>query len=202
MSIVIDELNWEKVDHLMPAIVQDGQSGQVLMLGYMNQEALRQTQETGRVTFFSRSKQRLWVKGEASGNFLNVVEITPDCDSDALLILASPQGPTCHKNTASCFTRETVQDWELLSRLQSVIAQRQQQRPVGSYTTSLFESGIDKIAQKVGEEGTEVVVAALKESDERLASESADLLFHLLVLLQERGLSWQVVLNELRDRLR
>lgn len=201
MNVVIEKLDWQKVDGLIPAIVQDAQSGQVLMLGYMNQEALQQTQQTGQVTFFSRSKQALWVKGETSGHFLQVVEITEDCDNDALLVLATPQGPTCHKGTPSCFVRETTyRDWEVLSQLESVITQRQQEMPADSYTTSLFESGIDKIAQKVGEEGVEVVIAALKESDERLTSESADLLFHLLVLLRQRGLSLADVLVELRRR--
>ncbi|MCL0217575.1 bifunctional phosphoribosyl-AMP cyclohydrolase/phosphoribosyl-ATP diphosphatase HisIE, partial [Escherichia coli] len=153
------ELDWEKTDGLMPVIVQHAVSGEVLMLGYMNPEALDKTIESGKVTFFSRTKQRLWTKGETSGNFLNVVSIAPDCDNDTLLVLANPIGPTCHKGTSSCFG-DTAHQWLFLYQLEQLLAERKSADPETSYTAKLYASGTKRIAQKVGEEGVETALAA------------------------------------------
>jgi phosphoribosyl-ATP pyrophosphohydrolase/phosphoribosyl-AMP cyclohydrolase len=177
-------------DELRAAIVQDATTGRVLMLGYMDEEAESLTRSTGHVHFFSRSRQRLWMKGETSGHVLHVVDITPDCDGDALLIQADPAGPTCHDGSTSCFT-----PW-----LWRTILQRDAERDSASYTVQLLEAGTSKVAQKVGEEATEVVVAALSESDERVVSETADLWYHVLVLLRSRGLDPAAVDDELRRR--
>ncbi len=179
-------LDWDKVGGLMPAIVQDAATLRVLMLGYMDKAALENTLQVGKVTFFSRSKQRLWVKGETSGNHLEVVDIRADCDADTLLITARPQGPTCHTGSTSCFGAAPGQ---FLDALDALVAQRERERPAGSYTTTLFDKGTRRIAQKVGEEGVETALAGVAQGDEELLGESADLLFHLIVLLRARGLS-------------
>lgn len=199
----IAALDWSKSGGLMPVVVQDARSAQVLMLGYMNKAALDATLLSRRVTFFSRSKQRLWVKGETSGNFLNVVQIVPDCDNDTLLVIADPIGPTCHTGTDSCFGDDVVTDASrlaFLTRLEAVIAQRVAEQPEGSYTARIWAQGPTKLAQKVGEEGVEVALAAVVQSDERLVSESADLLFHLALLLKNRNLSLRSVVEELERR--
>jgi len=196
-------LAWDKGDGLLPAIVQDARSSKVLMLAFMNREALRATVDTGRVTFFSRTKNRLWVKGETSGHFLNLVSITSDCDRDSLLVVARPEGPTCHLGTESCFGDEVatgVSDLAFLTRLQSVIAQRIADRPDGSYTARIWAEGPIRVAQKVGEEAVEVALAAVTQADDRLVSESADLLFHLVLLLKTRNLSLATVVRELEHR--
>jgi phosphoribosyl-ATP pyrophosphohydrolase/phosphoribosyl-AMP cyclohydrolase len=182
----LSKLDWSKQDGLIPAIVQDACNGRVLMLGYMNRESLTATQSSGKVTFFSRSRQRLWTKGEISGHFLQLVSIEPDCDNDSLLIQALPQGPTCHLQRASCFASAPV---NFLADLDELIATRERERPESSYTTRLFESGLRRIAQKVGEEGVETSLAAVVQDDAALLGEAADLMFHLLVLLRARGLS-------------
>ena len=199
----IAALDWRKGDGLIPAIVQDAGSGRVLMLGYMNREALRTTLEQRRVTFFSRSKQRLWTKGETSGNFLELVDVVADCDDDTLLVLARPTGPACHLGTQSCFgdaiTTDST-DLSFLARLEAVIAQRVSDRPQGSYTARIWAEGPTRIAQKVGEEGVEVALAAVTQADDRLISESADLLFHVALLLKSRNLSLAAVVKELAHR--
>ena len=181
------ELDWEKTDGLMPVIVQHAVSGEVLMLGYMNPEALDKTIESGKVTFFSRTKQRLWTKGETSGNFLNVVNIAPDCDNDTLLVLANPIGPTCHKGTSSCFG-DTAHQWLFLYQLEQLLAERKSADPETSYTAKLYASGTKRIAQKVGEEGVETALAATVHDRFELTNEASDLMYHLLVLLQDQGL--------------
>lgn len=178
-------LDWAKVDGLVPVIVQDASNLRVLMLGYMDQAALQMTCDSGKVTFFSRSKQRLWMKGESSENWLNLVDIQVDCDNDTLLVLANPDGPTCHKGTASCFP---AAPGNFLAELDALVEQRQQQMPEGSYTSKLFTKGTRHIAQKVGEEGVEAALAAVAQGREELTGEAADLLFHLTVLLRDRGL--------------
>jgi phosphoribosyl-ATP pyrophosphohydrolase/phosphoribosyl-AMP cyclohydrolase len=201
----IRTLDWKKGDGLLPAIVQDAGTGQVLMLGFMNAAALQTTLESGRVTFFSRTRNRLWTKGETSGHFLNVVAVAEDCDKDSLLITARPDGPTCHNGTNSCFgddIRTEAANLSFLARLESVLAQRVADRPEGSYTARLWAEGITRIAQKVGEEGVEVALAAFTLAVERLVSESADLIFHLALLLKHRGLSLGTVVAELAQRHR
>jgi len=196
-------LDFNKGDGLVPAIVQDSATLKVLMLGYMNEQALKQTQETGKVTFFSRSKQRLWTKGETSGNYLELVSIKADCDADALLVKARPQGPTCHLGNDTCFEEENNQNSVLfLDWLEQLIQQRKQDAPEGSYTAKLFASGINKIAQKVGEEAVEVVIEAKEPDTKLLKEETADLLFHLLVLLVEKGVGLEEVVAVLRKRHR
>lgn len=199
----IAALDWNKGDGLLPAIVQDARTGKVLMLGYMNVEALRLTLESRHVTFFSRSKNRLWTKGETSGNFLNVVAVAADCDNDTLLVAANPDGPTCHTGSDSCFgdaATTGASGLAFLARLESVIAQRIADKPDGSYTARLWSEGPTRLAQKVGEEGVEVALAAVTQADDRLVSESADLLFHLTLLLKSRNLSLQSVVKELEQR--
>jgi len=196
-------LDWDKNDGLLPAIVQDARSGQVLMLAYMNREALRITLAEKRATFYSRSRQQLWTKGESSGHWLHVVDVEADCDQDTLLVLAKPEGPTCHTGTRSCFGDEVASAAEGLSflmQLESVIAQRISDRPEGSYTARLWSEGPTRIAQKVGEEGVEVALAAVTQEDERLIGESADLLYHLALLLKSRNLSLTTVVRELQQR--
>jgi len=182
-------VDWQKVQGLIPVIVQDSQQGVVLMLGYMNENALAQTLTLGKVTFYSRSKQRLWTKGEESGHYLFVDKISSDCDHDSLLILATPHGPTCHQGTRSCFADTALGHWSTLALLEQTIAERAASQDVGSYTHRLLAEGIKRIAQKVGEEGVEVALAAVAENDEDLCNEVADLFYHTLVLLQARGLS-------------
>lgn len=197
MSDELQSLDWAKGDGLLPAIVQDANNLRVLMLGYMNAEALAATQSSGHVTFYSRSKQRLWRKGETSGNVLELVSIQADCDNDTLLVLARPHGPTCHLQRDSCFSDAPA---SFLADLDALVAQRERERPSGSYTTALFEEGMRRIAQKVGEEGVETALAAVVQDDTALLGESADLVFHLLVLLRARGLSLQDVSSLLQQR--
>lgn len=182
-------LDWAKGDGLLPAIVQHWRSGEVLMLGYMNAEALAQTQASGKVTFYSRSKQRLWTKGESSGHVLALKLIRVDCDADTLLIQAEPHGPTCHRGTSSCFGEGVQPALGFLAELDALVAQRHVERPEGSYTTRLFDGGMRRMAQKVGEEGVETALAAVAQDDASLLGEAADLIFHLTVLLRARGLS-------------
>lgn len=182
----IDALAWGKQGGLLPAIVQDAATLRVLMLGYMNREALGVTLASGKVTFFSRSKGRLWTKGESSGHVLELVSIEADCDADTLLVQAKPHGPTCHLDRTSCFPDAPGDG---LAELDALIAQREHERPQGSYTTKLFESGVRRIAQKVGEEGVETALAAVAQDDDALLGEAADLLYHLTVVLRARGLS-------------
>ncbi|MGL5421993.1 MAG: bifunctional phosphoribosyl-AMP cyclohydrolase/phosphoribosyl-ATP diphosphatase HisIE [Serratia fonticola] len=193
------KLDWAKTDNLMPAIVQHAVSGEVLMLGYMDQAALDVTEQTCKVTFFSRTKQRLWTKGESSGNFLNVVSITPDCDNDTLLILANPIGPTCHLGNDSCF-HPASSDWGFLYQLEQLLASRKTASPDSSYTAKLYASGTKRIAQKVGEEGVETALAATVNDREELTNEASDLIYHLLVLLQDQELDLSKVIGRLRER--
>lgn len=185
---------------LVPAIVQDAQTKIVLMLGYMNVEALAQTQSLKKVTFFSRSKQRLWTKGEESGNFLKLVDIKVDCDQDALLVTARPLGPTCHTGSDTCFKEANMPYYGFLSELEATITQRKNNRPEGSYIASLFEKGINKIAQKVGEEAIETVIEAKDNNEQLFLNESADLLFHYLMLLQAKGHTLADVVKVLENR--
>ncbi|MGS1079543.1 bifunctional phosphoribosyl-AMP cyclohydrolase/phosphoribosyl-ATP diphosphatase HisIE [Pseudoxanthomonas beigongshangi] len=185
MSLERDQLDWSKGDGLLPVIVQDAATLRVLMLGYMNREALDATLASGRVTFYSRSKQRLWMKGEGSGHVLEVRDIEADCDNDTLLVRAVPHGPTCHLQRASCFADAPG---SFLAELDALVARRERERPSGSYTTRLFGEGVRRIAQKVGEEGVETALAAVAQDEAALLGESADLLYHLLVLLRSRGL--------------
>ena len=194
IQIDTKQLDWQKVDNLMPVIIQHYVSGEVLMLGYMNQEALTQTQTSGKVTFYSRTKQRLWTKGETSGNFLNVVSISTDCDNDTLLILVYPIGPTCHTGTNSCFNNNQT-EWGFLYDLEQLLG-----APKSSYTAKLYHDGTKRIAQKVGEEGVETALAATVHDKEELKNESADLIYHLLVLLQDQNLSMQDVIAILKAR--
>lgn len=199
MRIDIDPsaLDWTKGDGLLPVIVQDAGNLRVLMLGYMNREALDATLASRRVTFFSRSKQRLWTKGESSGHVLELVSVEADCDDDTLLVLAHPQGPTCHLQRPSCFPSAPS---AFLSDLDALVAQRDRERPVDSYTTRLFDAGVRRIAQKVGEEGVETALAAVAQDETALLGESADLLYHLTVLLRARGLSLADAVDVLRQR--
>jgi len=190
-------LDWTKGDGLLPVIVQDAGNLRVLMLGYMNREALDATLASRRVTFFSRSKQRLWTKGESSGHVLELVSVEADCDNDTLLVLAHPQGPTCHLQRPSCFPSAPS---AFLSDLDALVAQRDRNRPVDSYTTRLFDAGVRRIAQKVGEEGVETALAAVAQDETALLGESADLLYHLTVLLRARGLSLAEAVDVLRQR--
>ncbi|NCF62836.1 MAG: bifunctional phosphoribosyl-AMP cyclohydrolase/phosphoribosyl-ATP diphosphatase HisIE [Gammaproteobacteria bacterium] len=196
------QLDWEKTDGLIPAIVQDAFDGRVLMQAYMNRESLARTMECGSVTFWSRSRRQLWTKGETSGNTLKLVEIHSDCDNDCLLVLARPSGPACHRNTETCFDNGGIVTPELafLASLERLIAQRDSDRPKDSYTTSLFEAGVKRIAQKVGEEGVETALAATAGDGEELLNESADLLYHLLVLLRARNLELSDLTAVLRSR--
>ena len=199
----IGRLDWDKGDGLLPAIVQDAGSGRVLMLGYMNRDALRTTLGTRRVTFYSRSRQALWTKGETSGNFLDLVEASFDCDRDTLLVLARPEGPVCHEGTPTCFPAagETATGrLGFLPRLEQVIAARVAGRPEGSYTARLFAEGPARIAQKVGEEGVELALAAVGDDDAKVTGEAADLLYHVMILLRSRGLSLTDVAAELELR--
>lgn len=193
---------------LLPAIVQHARSGEVLMLGYMNATSLAQTLETGLVTFWSRSRQKLWQKGENSGNVLRLVEIRPDCDGDAILVLAEPAGPTCHTGSPSCFhrmldgtpTSERMPSIGFVVELTDLIARRAVERPAGAYTTKLLDGGVDRIGKKIGEEAAEVIIAAKNHSAPELTWEMADLLYHSLVLLQQQELSPEVIWQELRRR--
>lgn len=189
------------INGLIPAIIQDVNTKNVLMLGYMNEESLAKTLETKRVTFFSRSKNRLWTKGEESGNFLNVVDIKNDCDNDTLLIQVNPVGPTCHAGTDTCWGESNVENYGFLSQLEQVIQNRKENaESESSYVASLFNKGINKIAQKVGEEAVETVIEAMDNKDDLFLYESADLLFHYLILLQAKGYKLQDIVNELKGR--
>jgi phosphoribosyl-ATP pyrophosphohydrolase/phosphoribosyl-AMP cyclohydrolase len=197
------QLDWNKGAGLVPAIIQHAESGAVLMLGYMNREALQATLERGRVVFYSRSRQRLWEKGESSGHTLSLKAIRVDCDHDTLLISALPAGPVCHTGTSTCFGNEpqsAAERLSFLSTLETIVASRIQDSDEGSYTARLVARGISRVAQKVGEEGLEVALAGAGEDDPQLLSESADLLYHLLVLLRARGLSLEQVVTELASR--
>lgn len=196
----IEQLSWDKVGGLIPAIVQDSHSGRVLMMGYMNRVALKKTLDTKLVTFFSRSREALWTKGETSGNHLELVEITADCDMDTLLVYAIPNGPTCHLGNTSCWEASQQPSLTFLSELESVIAARKQAPTDSSYTAQLYSQGTKRIAQKVGEEGVEVALAATVNDNQELLNESADLLYHLLVLLQNQGVSLKQVTDVLSQR--
>jgi phosphoribosyl-ATP pyrophosphohydrolase/phosphoribosyl-AMP cyclohydrolase len=186
---------------LIPAVIQDQHTDKVLMLGFMNKEAYEKTVESGQVTFYSRTRKRLWTKGEESGNFLNVVSITTDCDQDSLLIRAIPAGPVCHTGADTCWEETNpTDDFYFLKTLQDFIAKRKSEMPMGSYTTSLFESGTAKISQKVGEEAVETIIEAMANNDERLIYEASDLIYHLMVLLSHKGLSISDLATELKKR--
>ncbi|MEY0541533.1 bifunctional phosphoribosyl-AMP cyclohydrolase/phosphoribosyl-ATP diphosphatase HisIE [Providencia rettgeri] len=193
------QLAWQKVDNLMPVIVQHAVSGDVLMLGYMTPEALQVTLDSRKVTFFSRTKQRLWTKGETSNHFLNLVDIYPDCDSDTLLALALPDGPTCHNGTQSCFA-PAQSDWGFLFELETLLKERKTASPESSYTARLYASGTKRIAQKVGEEGVETALAATVNDRAELTNETADLMYHLLVLLQDQELDLSTIIKRLKER--
>jgi phosphoribosyl-ATP pyrophosphohydrolase/phosphoribosyl-AMP cyclohydrolase len=199
---IIPGLDWNKGDGLLPVIVQHARSGEVLMLGYMNAQALDATYASGHVTFFSRSKQRLWTKGESSGHVLKLVDLRKDCDNDTLLARVDPLGPTCHTGTTSCFGDDVRPPLGFIAELDALVDQRYVQRPEGSYTTSLFNSGRRRMAQKVGEEGVEVALAGVVQDDTALLGEAADLVFHLSVLLRDRGLGLQDVAEVLASRHR
>ena len=194
-------LDFNKQSGLIPAIIQDAKTDKVLMLGYMNQEALEKTEKEGIVTFFSRSKQRLWTKGETSNNFLHVLEIMKDCDEDTLLIKVNPDGPTCHTGADTCWNEKNSPGqagW--LNHLKAVIRDRKNNPSEKSYTTSLFEKGTNKIAQKVGEEAVELVIEAMDSNDHLFKDEAADLLFHYLVLLEQRSIDFDEIIDVLRER--
>ncbi|ASC56814.1 bifunctional phosphoribosyl-AMP cyclohydrolase/phosphoribosyl-ATP diphosphatase HisIE [Vibrio vulnificus] len=202
VSALAERINWEKVDGLVPAIVQDFKSSQVLMMGYMNQEALVKTGETGQVTFFSRTKERLWTKGETSGNVLQLVNMSLDCDNDTLLVKVNPIGPTCHTGTTTCWDGDPQEESQMvwLHQLEQLLAARKSADPDSSYTASLYARGTKRISQKVGEEGVEVALAATSGDKAELVCESADLIYHLMVLLQDQGLSMNDVINKLKER--
>lgn len=193
------KIDFDKGDGLVPAIIQDAATHRVLMLGYMNREALEKTQAEGKVTFFSRSKNRLWTKGETSGNFLHLVAIKVDCDQDTLLIKVDPVGPACHTGSDTCF-EEINRTGNFLQQLESIIHNRKNNPSEQSYTASLFKKGINKIAQKVGEEAVELVIEAKDDNKELFLNEAADLTFHLLVLLAQKGYRWEEVLEVLQSR--
>lgn len=194
------KLDFEKTGGLIPAIIQDSKTGKVLMLGYMNEEAYRQTKETKKVTFFSRSKNRLWMKGETSGNVLTVKSILVDCDNDTLLIKAIPAGPVCHTGNDTCFGEQNKEDIMFFKYLQDFIEQRRQEMPEGSYTTTLFTKGVNRMAQKVGEEAVETVIEATNGTEEGFIYEASDLLYHLTVLLTSKGLRMEDLARELMKR--
>lgn len=201
----MQNINWQKVNNLLPVIIQHFQTGEVLMLGYMNEEALAKTLAEERVTFFSRTKNRLWTKGETSGNFLNVVTMSLDCDNDTLLILADPIGATCHTGEESCFHQfenpeRAVKNWEWFAKLERELASKKNADPATSYTATLHAKGTKKIAQKVGEEGLETAIAAVAQDKTEVLSEAADLVYHLTVLLHNQELSWQDVIGKLQER--
>jgi len=194
------KLDFQKTAGLIPTVIQDVNTNKVLMLGYMNEESLKITEEIGKVTFFSRSKNRLWTKGEESGNFLNVVSITPDCDNDTLLIKVHPNGPVCHTGADTCWNEENKTDISFLAYLQDFITKRHTEMPEGSYTTSLFQEGINRMAQKVGEEAVETVIEAVNGTDEGFLYEASDMIYHLIVLLTSKGYSLSDIAKELEKR--
>jgi phosphoribosyl-ATP pyrophosphohydrolase/phosphoribosyl-AMP cyclohydrolase len=195
------ELDYTKLNGLIPAVIQDNTTLKVLMVGFMNEEAVTKTEETGQVTFFSRTKNRLWTKGEESGNFLNVVSVASDCDNDTLLIKVNPVGPVCHTGADTCWGEENEEsDILFLEYLQDFIDHRKQEMPEGSYTTSLFQKGTRTIAQKVGEEAVETIIGAMADDDENFLYEGADLLYHLIVLLSHKGYRIEDLARELKKR--
>jgi len=197
----ISLIDFEKLSGLVPAVVQDNQTQKVLMVGFMNADAVNKTLETGKVTFFSRTKNRLWTKGEESGNFLNVVSILIDCDNDTLLVKANPVGPVCHTGADTCFDEKNAKTGvQFLSFLQDLIEKRKLEMPEGSYTTSLFAKGTRKITQKVGEEAVETIIGAMANDDENFIYESADLVYHLMVLLTHKGFRIEDIAKELEKR--
>ena len=200
MKIDTTSVDWEKGGGLVPAIVQDAKTEQVLMLGYMNEASLAKTQETGLVTFYSRSRQELWTKGETSGNTLKLQSITVDCDNDTLLVRAVPMGPTCHEGTISCFGDSGPQGLGFLSYLEDLIEGRKSADADSSYTASLLQGPLRRAAQKVGEEGVETALAAVAETDDKLTSEAADLVYHLLVLLAAKDVKFESIIAELKAR--
>ncbi|MEG1586250.1 MAG: bifunctional phosphoribosyl-AMP cyclohydrolase/phosphoribosyl-ATP diphosphatase HisIE [Bacteroidales bacterium] len=194
-------VDFAKMGGLVPAIIQDNTTSKVLMLGFMNEEALQKTEETGKVTFFSRTKNRLWTKGEESGNFLNVVSMAIDCDKDTLLIKVDPVGPVCHTGADTCFEEKNeAEDILFIKFLQDFISKRYEEMPEGSYTTSLFQKGINRMAQKVGEEAVETVIEATNGTDEGLIYEASDLIYHLIVLLTSKGYRFEDLARELKKR--
>ena len=201
-SLLTERINWSKVDGLVPAIIQDFRSSQVLMMGYMNQDALAKTAETGKVTFFSRTKERLWTKGETSGNVLQLVNMSLDCDNDTLLVKVEPIGPTCHLGNTTCWDVDPQEESQMvwLNQLERLLEARKNADPESSYTASLYAKGTKRISQKVGEEGVEVALAATSGDKSELVCESADLVYHLMVLLQDQGLSMNDVINKLKQR--
>ncbi len=194
------KIDFDKGNGLVPAIVQDANTHKVLMLGYMNQDAYKKTRQTGRVTFYSRSRQELWTKGETSGNYLYLQEIRVDCDNDTLLIKAHPSGSVCHTGKDTCFEETNISVQDFIHRLENIIADRQQNPQAGSYTCQLFDVGIKKISQKVGEEAVEVIIDALDDNINALKEETADLLYHLLVLLRARDIDWDEIMATLAER--
>lgn len=200
MEKEITQLDFEKMGGLVPAIIQDSATQKVLMLGFMNEEALHKTVDTGKVTFFSRTKGRLWTKGEQSGNFLHVKSIRQDCDHDTLLIKAEPCGPVCHTGADTCFGEKNEDDFLFIQYLQDFIEKRKNEMPEGSYTTTLFRSGVNRMAQKVGEEAVETVIEATNGTDDRLIYEASDLLYHLIVLLTSKGYRIEDLARELKKR--
>lgn len=195
------EIDFEKMNGLVPAIIQDNRTLKVLMLGFMNEEALQKTLSTKKVTFYSRSRKCLWTKGETSGNYLNVVSVKCDCDNDTLLIRAIPDGPVCHTGANTCWNESnTPNPLAFLSTLQDFIEKRREEMPEGSYTTSLFKDGINRMAQKVGEEALETVIEAVNGSNERLIYEASDMFYHLIVMLTEKGIRIERIAEELQKR--
>lgn len=195
----IEALAWEKMNGLLPAIVQDANSMQILMMGYMNKAAVAKTLETGKVTFYSRSKDRLWMKGETSGNDLALCSIKADCDNDSLLVIAKAKGPTCHEGTVSCFNSSNAKV-NIIDRLEAIILERQQSQADSSYVARLLGEGMSRVAQKVGEEAVEVVIEAMKETSSTFSEEVADLLFHLLILMRLKGVAYADILQILKER--
>ena len=193
-------LNFEKMGGILPSIIQDAQSSQVLMLGFMNREAYEKTISEGRVTFYSRTKKRLWTKGEESGNYLQLVEIIEDCDNDTLLVKVNPEGPVCHTGERSCFGESEGNGFEFVLELQDILKSRKEELPEGSYSAKLFSSGVNKIAKKLGEEAVELIIEAKDSDDERFLEEAADLLFHMMVLMTERGYRLEDVVKVLKGR--
>ena len=201
ISIPVESIDFQKMNGLVPAIIQDSKSQKVLILGFMNEKAYKKTVETGKVTFFSRTRNTLWTKGETSGNFLNVVDIKLDCDKDTLLILVNPVGPVCHTGADTCWNEKNeVNPLLFLTYLQDFIEKRHEEMPEGSYTTSLFKDGINRMAQKVGEEALEAVIEATNGTNERLVYEGSDFLYHLIVLLTAKGLRIEDLAKELQVR--
>ncbi len=200
---MIEQLNFKKMEGLVPAVIQDARTGQVLMVGFMNKEAVQKTAGEKKVTFWSRTKKRLWQKGETSGNYLEVVSMHSDCDTDALLIKANPHGPVCHTGSFTCFgENELPQGIHVLAELENIIADRKKNMPEGSYTSKLFSEGTARIAQKVGEEGVETALAAVQNDNPKLAEETADLLYHMIVLLRQQNMSLADVADVLHKRMK